>query len=225
MEIKIKSLFTGKSKDYDTKTKRLKTAYKKEIQKEIYITKDGVKYDEQADKKNHGGLDRAVCVYLENSYKFLEDKYSIKLNQCSFGENITLQNCFESDVFIGDVFSCNETLLEVSQPRIPCFVISYITKVENFTKNLVEDCKTGFLLRVIKEGSVLQTDSFKLEKRVNNKFSIEYISKCYLEPEKYKNEIEELLEEKSLADAYKGALKNRLENCISGIEEFQKDII
>lgn len=224
--MKIKNLFIGKSKNYNLNNmKHLKSAYKKEIQKELYITKDGVRNDEQGDKKNHGGVDRAVCIYLENSYKFLEDKYSIKLNECSFGENITLQNFNDSDIYVGDIFSCGETLLEVSQPRIPCFVISYITKVENLTKKLVEDCKTGFLLRVIKEGSVLQTDSFKLEKRVNNKFSIEYISKCYLEPQNYKNEIKELLEEKSLADAYKEALKNRLENSISGIEEFQKDII
>lgn len=114
--------------------------------------------------------------------------------------------------------------MEVSQPRVPCFVISKVTGIKNLTKILVQECKTGFLLRTIKEGKVLKSDCFKLEKRVNTNYSIEFISKCYLNPVKYEKEILELLRIDSLAQDYKDSLKSRLERRAVGIEEFQKDV-
>ncbi len=225
MHFEIKNLFTGKSKEYKLTNRVLNSAYEKEIQNEIYVSKLGVKNDEQVDKKNHGGLDRAVCIYSQGSYDFLEEKFNIKLKECSFGENITLENCSDSDICIGDIFSCGETLLEVSQPRIPCFVISKVTGIKDLTRTLVQECKTGFLLRTIKEGKISKSDSFNLEKRANKNYSIEFISKCYLNPVKYEKEVLELLKVDSLAQDYKDSLKSRLERKTVGIEEFQKDII
>ncbi|RXJ76422.1 hypothetical protein CRV03_09980 [Arcobacter sp. F155] len=225
MHFVIKNLFVGKSKEYKLSNRVLNSAYKKEAQNEIHVSKLGVKNDVQVDKKNHGGVDRAVCIYSQGSYDFLEEKFDIKLKECSFGENITLENCSDSDIYIGDIFSCGETLLEVSQPRVPCFVISKVTGIKNLTKTLVQECKTGFLLRTIKEGKISKGDSFNLEKRVNTKYSIEFISKCYLNPIKYEKEVLELLKIDSLAQDYKDNLKSRLERKIVGIEEFQKDVI
>lgn len=225
MHFEIKNLFVGKSKEYKLTNRVLNSAYEKEIQNEIYVSKLGVKNDEQVDKKNHGGLDRAVCIYSQGSYDFLEEKFNINLKECSFGENITLENCSDSDICIGDIFSCGETLLEVSQPRTPCFVISKVTGIKDLTRTLVQECKTGFLLRTIKEGKISKSDSFNLEKRVNKNYSIEFISKCYLNPVKYEKEVLELLKINSLAQDYKDSLKSRLERKTVGIEEFQKDII
>ncbi|WP_424688363.1 MAG: MOSC domain-containing protein [Halarcobacter ebronensis] len=225
MHFEIKNLFIGKSKEYKLSNRVLNSAYEKEIQNEIYVSKLGVKNDEQVDKKNHGGVDRAVCIYSQGSYDFLEEKFNINLKECSFGENITLENCSDSDICIGDIFSCGETLLEVSQPRIPCFVISKVTGIKDLTRTLVQECKIGFLLRTIKEGKISKSDSFNLEKRANKNYSIEFISKCYLNPVKYEKEVLELLKVDSLAQDYKDSLKSRLGRKTVGIEEFQKDII
>lgn len=43
--------------------------YKQFSNKSHYVSSLGVEGDEQGDKIHHGGVDKAVCVYLQESYK------------------------------------------------------------------------------------------------------------------------------------------------------------
>jgi MOSC domain-containing protein YiiM len=81
--------------------------------------------DGQADLVHHGGVDKAVLCYPHEHYEFWASEYSeVEWRAGCFGENLTLAGLCEADVCIGDVFQLGDALLQVSQPRQPCWKLS-----------------------------------------------------------------------------------------------------
>ncbi len=224
MKLKIKDIYIGKEKNYNKKSVTFVSSYeKKKSENRVYVGFLGINGDTQGDKEHHGGVDKAVCIYSENSYKFFKEKYNFKLPICAMGENITLLDCSDEDICLADRFSCGEVIFEVSQPRQPCWKISSILGIKNLTALVVKESKTGFYLRVIKEGNISKDDSFKLIERKYDKLNIAYINRCYYSAKKFQNEIKEILCCKELASAYRVALEKRVQNKEEGITDFQID--
>ena len=71
-----------------------------------------------------------------------------------FGENFTTQGLLEQEVCIGDVFKVGEAVVQVSQPRQPCWKLSRRWKIEDFAVRIQQTGKTGWYFRVLKEGYV-----------------------------------------------------------------------
>ena len=65
-----------------------------------------------------------------------------------FGENLTVEGLDEDDVLIGDRFRIGTALLEVSQPRIPCFKLGIRVGDPHFLRPFLQSGRTGFYLRV-----------------------------------------------------------------------------
>jgi MOSC domain-containing protein YiiM len=83
--------------------------------------------DEQADFSVHGGPDKTVYFYPSEHYatwtrEFPEHREL--LARGGFGENLTTAGLIENTVAIGDVFSVGNALLQVTQPRQPCFKLA-----------------------------------------------------------------------------------------------------
>ena len=76
--------------------------------------------DGQADKANHGGPDKAVCVYPFDHYAHWQEKLGRRLSPGAFSENLTVSGVPETEVCIGDVFGAGGAVVQVSQPRMPC---------------------------------------------------------------------------------------------------------
>ena len=82
----------------------------------------GVENDAVCDLKNHGGEHKAVYAFSIEHYSYWRE--SLKkpdLGPGSFGENLTLSSLNEAEVCIGDQLQMGSAVLEVSQPRVPCF--------------------------------------------------------------------------------------------------------
>ncbi|MBJ8032143.1 MOSC domain-containing protein, partial [Bacillus cereus group sp. N21] len=80
--------------------------------------------DGQADLVHHGGVDKAVCVYSGEHYSYWEETLNQDLEYGAFGENITVSGMREEDVCIGDTFELGEAIVQVTQPRQPCFKLA-----------------------------------------------------------------------------------------------------
>jgi MOSC domain-containing protein YiiM len=222
--MKIKKLYVGKEEEFQKKSGLFNSSYrKKEVKDKIFVNFLGLKNDNQSDKKSHGGKDRAVCVYNQSSYDFFKVKYNLSLQECMFGENITLLECSDDDICLGDIYSCGDALFEVCQPRLPCWKISFITGIKNLTSLVVKESKTGFQLRVLREGEISFNDDFSLIERKNPNISISYINRCYFDAKNNQEKIKIILKIPQLADAYRIALEKRYINKEEGIEVFQKD--
>jgi MOSC domain-containing protein YiiM len=110
--------------------------------------------------KYHGGNDKAVCCYNSDHFEKWRNELGFDLEQGAFGENLTLwgENAHESRVYIGDRYQLGEAIVEVSEPRGPCYMIGIRYNYKKFPILLQKSGLTGFYLRTIKAGFVKKTD-------------------------------------------------------------------
>ena len=210
----------------DGKRETYPSAYQKEQmdpQKILYLTTTGFKDDEQADRTNHGGEDKAVCVYSQKYYDFFKQIHDLDLLECTFGENMTILDLDDSDVCIGDRFQCGEVVFEVSQPRQPCWKISSIVGIKRLTALIVKEHKTGFYLRVTQEGCISLEDSLELISRPYPKFTIEFVNQCAFNAKENQKNIKDILACDKLAKDYHESLSKRYKLKEQWIQAWQKD--
>ena len=122
---------------------------------------EGFDGDGQADKVNHGGVDKAVCVYPFDHSAHWEKVLGRRLEPGAFSENLTVSGAFETGVCIGDVFRAEEAILQVSQPRTPCSKLAGKNGQRLLPKWIGQTGYTGFYMRVLSEGLVSEGDPFE----------------------------------------------------------------
>ncbi|HQX62766.1 MAG TPA: MOSC domain-containing protein [Thermomicrobiales bacterium] len=129
--------------------------YKDTVQGPVRLTVTGPEGDGQADLVYHGGPHQAVLLYAASHYPaWREELGRPDLVFGDFGENLTVEGLTEADVCIGDRYELGETLLEVSQPRQPCWKLSRRNGVAGLAQEVVRKGLGGWYVRVLREGNV-----------------------------------------------------------------------
>ena len=122
------------------------------IRDDVFVRKLGIEGDEQADLSVHGGVDKAVYAYPSEHWSWWEASKGLACRSATFGENLTLSGADEEGVAIGDRFRWGDALLEVSQPRAPCFKLAMHTRRPDVPREMTLSARCGWYLRVIEEG-------------------------------------------------------------------------
>jgi MOSC domain-containing protein YiiM len=131
----------------------------------LYLDTLNLEGDRQADLSAHGGPDKAVYAYpIEHIHQWTAE-LGQPLGPGSFGENLTTQGALEPDVYIGDVWAWGEALLQVSQPRTPCFKLATYRARNDLPKKLVAKGLTGWYLRVLRAGRVPTSGAIEIVER------------------------------------------------------------
>jgi MOSC domain-containing protein YiiM len=151
---KIISLAIGKSKDYTWGQNKEKSAIGKTAVTTAELKIEGFIGDGVANLEFHGGVDRAVCIYPYEHYSKWEKLFNKKLKLPAFGENITTIGMTEAEVHIGDIYKIGDTVIQVTQGRVPCSTISSFNQEKEFLKLVYETSLTGYFFRVIEEGTI-----------------------------------------------------------------------
>jgi MOSC domain-containing protein YiiM len=111
--------------------------------------------DGQADLVGHGGIYKAAYAYSVENYEYWKRELRREdLAFGQFGENFTVEGMPEDEVHIGDVFRVGGALVEVTQPRVPCYKLALKMGLKGFEKRFLASCRVGFYLRVLEEGEV-----------------------------------------------------------------------
>jgi MOSC domain-containing protein YiiM len=118
--------------------------------------------DRQADQVNHGGFEKAVCVYPFDHYPYWSRQLARDLQSGAFSENLTVSGAIETEVCVGDVFRIGEAKVQVSQPRMPCAKVAGKNGSKMLPKLMANVGYTGFYMRVLSEGLVAAGDGFDL---------------------------------------------------------------
>ena len=135
--------------------------YKQPVTGRVMLRRLGLQGNGQADLRNHGGSFRAVYVYDAAHYKYwARELRRDDFAPGQFGENFTVTGMNEADIHIGDVFRIGEALVEVTQPRIPCFKLTLKMGIEGFQETFLKSGRCGFYFRVLEEGMVGAGDGF-----------------------------------------------------------------
>ena len=164
----------------DSNKKEMVSGIKKLPVKKAFLSTTGFKEDEQADLRYHGGENKALFLFSEQTYEKINQvcKTDFKVDEVAhFGENLILSDISEKDVFLGDIYQIGEVLVQVTQPRQPCWKLSANTGVKEMTKFILESGYTGWYAKVLQEGVISQNDDLFLKERVENELSIEVLNK------------------------------------------------
>jgi len=110
--------------------------------------------DAQADLKVHGGPDKAVYAYPSEHLPAWAAELGQELGPAAFGENLSTSGVTEDDVCIGDLWAWGDAVLQVCQPRSPCFKLAMHRGRGDIGRLLGESARTGWYLRVLEPGRV-----------------------------------------------------------------------
>ena len=128
--------------------------------------------DQQGDASVHGGPDKAVYCYASEHFDAWAAELGRPFGPASFGENLTLAGGSEADVCIGDVWRWGDAVVQVAQPRYPCFKLAMHTRVADMERRLVESGRSGWYLRVLSPGEVPVRGPIAVERRDDARLSV-----------------------------------------------------
>ena len=131
----------------------------------VHLGTLGFEGDEQADQVNHGGPDMAASFFARSTSSELSQRSNLDLQPGAFGENLTTTGLLEDEVMIGDVLKLGDAVVQVAQPRGPCFKVAARHGVKQLPAILALELKAGFLVRVITPGAVTAGDAIELMER------------------------------------------------------------
>ena len=136
--------------------------FKTPVQGRVMLRELNLDGDGQADLTVHGGVHQAVYVYPVEHYDYWKEKLGRNdLTFGQFGENFTVAGMLEDQIHIGDIFRIGEAMAQVTQPRVPCFKLAMKMQMPQFPKLFMASGRTGFYLRVLKEGEVGAGDAIE----------------------------------------------------------------
>lgn len=211
-ESKALYIKVGKIERLKTDKKEYESAIKKRPVAKAKLTKTGFSEDEQADKVHHGGEDKAILMLPQNVYEKINKAKNLSLafdEVAYFGENIIVQGIDENDVCVGDILTLGGCVVEVSQPREPCWKLSANTDVSDMTKLIYKEGLTGWYARVAQGGTVEQDDKIELIKRRYPTLTIAALNLLMQNPKADISLYEEAINCEALGAAFKKSLAGK----------------
>ena len=156
MLAELVSLNVGRPRSIDTKSGPVRTSiFKTPTKRRLCVLERHIEGDEQADLLNHGGVNKAVYAYpLEHYPTWSAELVRDDFVHGQFGENLTTRGLLEHEVGIGDVFRVGTALLQVSQPRKPCFKLGIRMGDPQFVKRFLKSGRSGMYCAVLEKGEL-----------------------------------------------------------------------
>ena len=162
----LQDIFVGRPRHIDEDEPWETAFYKQLVTGSVSLRVDNLDGDGQADRSVHGGPDKAVCVYSADHYD--DWRHEVKVDACGpgwFGENFSIAHQTEGTVALGDVYRIGTALVQVSQPRGPCWKLARRWRRPDMVKRVVESGRSGWYVRVLEEGVVAAGETLVLEDR------------------------------------------------------------
>src|SRR5690625_3162674 len=175
--------------------------FKTATDEQVWLGKTGLVGDEVADKKNHGGPEKAVFAYPIKHYASWKEEMD------------------EYTVCIGDTFRLGDALIQVSQPRRPCWKPARRFKIKDLALQIQNSGRTGWYFRVLEEGNIISRIDFELIDRPYPQWSIAACNEVMYKDKNNLKIADELASCDLLAVNWRQTLKKRLRGQESSMEK------
>jgi MOSC domain-containing protein YiiM len=186
--------------------------FKEPVQKRVMLRTLDLDGDGQADLTVHGGPDKAVYVYPFEHYDFWQRTLKREKFQFGqFGENFTVEGMSEDTVHIGDVYRVGSAVVQVTQPRLPCYKLALKMEMPTFPNLFLSSGRSGFYLRVLQEGEVGAGDEIKQVQADPAQLSVREVLHLAFFDKKNAKLIRKAAAVPALAAAWRGILADRLD--------------
>lgn len=150
--------------------------FKFPVQGRVWLDTLNLVGDGQQDLDNHGGPFRAVLTYSAGHYETWRTELArLNFPYGAFGENLTITELDETSVFLGDIYAVGESVVQVTQPRMPCWKLARRWGIKDLTARVDAHQWGGWYQRVLQTGHIQAGDTYRLIERPYPQFSIRSI--------------------------------------------------
>ena len=208
-EAKLVSINVGKPKEFEYKGRTAISAiWKSPVTGRVAAKGVNLEGDDQADREAHGGFDKAIYAYAIEDLQWWEQEIEQDIEYGQFGENFTTQGLDVNGAIVGERWEIGSTILEVSEPRIPCWRFGVRMNDKTFPKKFTQALRPGSYLRIIEEGDVGVGDEIKVVEKPKHDLSIQDVFRIYT---KDRDEAERILDTELVSDTWKRWASKQLE--------------
>lgn len=172
--------------------------------------------DGQADLRAHGGPDKAVYAYPSEHFPAWSAELGEDLGPGAFGENLTTAGLIEHEVYIGDVWAWGTAVIQVCQPRYPCYKLGIHRGRPNIIARFLDSARSGWYLRVLQPGVASRTDPITVTDRLSDSVTVHTASRAILPGHASADELESIIALAPLAKSWRRGLEQRLESMRGG---------
>lgn len=172
----------------------------------IQILEDGLAPDEQADRRVHGGPEMAVHLYPLDHHDFWREELGdldLLREPGAFGSNLAVRGLSEKTVYIGDRFRCGSTLLEISQPRQPCWKVEHRfgahCEAKGMVAKIIKTGRCGWYFRVIEPGEVQAGDAIERVSTCDKSLSVAHVFKALFAGKADRQDLEQIIDLETLS--------------------------
>ncbi|GMN08480.1 MOSC domain-containing protein [Croceitalea sp. MTPC5] len=153
----------------------------------LFLKKEDVVNDTVIDRKHHGGEYKACYLFAADNYPYWKGKYpNLQWNWGMFGENLTVQGLDEANIRIGSIYKIGTALVQITQPREPCFKLGIRFGTQNILKEFIAHAHPGTYIKILEEGTVKKTDSLVLVEASDNALTVKAFYELLYSKEKNK---------------------------------------
>lgn len=140
--------------------------FKEPVSGPVRLGPEGLMGDGQADRRVHGGPEKALLAYCAEHYAFWRERLGRQdIGPGGFGENLAMEGTDEGLVCIGDSYRIGTTRVQVSQPRTPCWKQARRWERKDMVLLIQQSGKTGWYYRVLEQGTLQAGDTVELLER------------------------------------------------------------
>ncbi len=198
---KVLSVNVGTVREFEYEGRPAKSAiWKSPVAGRIAARGVNLAGDDQADRKAHGGPDKVVYAYALEDARWWEQQIGRSLGYGEFGENLTTEGIEVNDALVGERWQIGTTVLEVSEPRIPCWRLGVRMNDKMFPRRFTEALRPGSYLRIVVEGDLGADDEIRVVERPHQTLTIRDVFRIYTRD---RDEVEHLLAVPRMSESWR----------------------
>ena len=177
----------------------------------LFLGKTDVLKDTVIDRKHHAGINKACYLFSADQYPYWKKMYpELEWDWGMFGENLTVKGLNEAEIRIGDIFKIGSALVQVSQPREPCYKLGVRFGTQEILRQFIDHGFPGTYVRILEEGEVNTNDELILVERSENTLTVKQFYELVFAKEKDLEIVKLAINNPSLPEYKRARLKKFL---------------
>lgn len=167
------SVNVGSAREFDYEGQRTSSAiWKSPVAGRVAARGVNLAGDDQADRSVHGGPDKAIYSYAIEDTRWWAKELGRELEIGQFGENLTIEGMDLTSALVGEKWAIGSAVLEVSEPRMPCWKLGVRMEDPQFLRQFTEAGRPGTYFRILVEGELGAGDGIEVVERPNHDVSV-----------------------------------------------------
>src|SRR6267143_4058593 len=215
---RLLSVHVGLPRDIEWKGRTVHTGiWKDPVRGRCRVSRLNLDGDGQGDLAGHGGEQRAVFVYQNESYRYWQEQLErTDFVHGQFGENFTIEGLPDDAVCIGDRYQIGSALFEITQPRVTCYRVGIRMHEPRMPALLTSSGRPGFYFRVLQEGEVGAGDEIVKVGEAKERMTVAEINALLYSPDHPRDRLERALRIEALSPGWRSSFEALLQSQTSG---------